>query len=91
MTSAIKLPSRTAAIEDELDRARRHGPLQTLVIPPCPELLTRLQAAMAEREPDLNEVARVATRDVAMAATLLRAANSPLHVVGQPVQTSARP
>ena len=72
----------------ELDRARRSGPLQHIVIPPCPELLTRLQRAMAEAEPDLNEVARIATSDVAMSATLLRAANSPAYSAGgSPVQT----
>ena len=87
MTQPSLAPSRSAAIQDELDHARRRGPLQRLVIPPCPELLTRLQAAMAEAEPDLNEVARIASSDVAMSATLLRAANSPLHAAGQPVQT----
>lgn len=87
MTHPSLAPSRSATIQDELDRARRRGPLQRLVIPPCPELLTRLQAAMAEAEPDLNEVARIASSDVAMSATLLRAANSPLHAAGQPVQT----
>lgn len=87
MTSTSLAPSRSATIQEELDLARRRGPLQRLVIPPCPDLLTRLQAAMAEAEPDLNEVARIASSDVAMSATLLRAANSPLHAAGQPVQT----
>lgn len=72
----------------ELDRARRNGPLQHIVIPPCPELLTRLQKAMSEAEPDLNEVARIATCDVAMSATLMRSANSPAYSAGgAPVQT----
>ncbi|WP_235513736.1 HDOD domain-containing protein [Aquabacterium parvum] len=70
------------AVLQELDRARRNGPLQHIVIPPCPELLTRLQKAMSEAEPDLNEVARIATSDVAMSATLLRAANSPAYSAG---------
>jgi HD-like signal output (HDOD) protein len=87
MTSIALAPSRSASISEELDRARRRGPLNQLVIPPCPALLMRLQEVMAEPEPDLNEVARIATSDVAMAATLLRAANSPLHAAGQPVQT----
>lgn len=81
MITATELPT----IEDvlqELDRARRSGPLQHIVIPPCPELLTRLQKAMDEAEPDLNEVARIATSDVAMSATLLRAANSPAYSAG---------
>lgn len=87
MTSTSLAPSRSASIQEELDRARRRGPLNQLVIPPCPALLVRLQQAMAEPEPDLNEVARIATSDVAMAATLLRAANGPLHAAAQPVQT----
>jgi HD-like signal output (HDOD) protein len=78
---------RTEDVLLELEQARKSGPLQKIVIPPCPELLTRLQAAMAAAEPDLNEVARIATSDVAMSATLLRAANSPAFAVGQPVQT----
>ena len=87
MNSTTLAPSRSASIQDELDQARRRGPLSQLVIPPCPALLLRLQAEMAEREPDLAEVARIASSDVAMAATLLRAANSPMHAAGQPVQT----
>lgn len=70
-----------------LDKARKNGPLQHIVIPPCPELLTRLQNAMAQAEPDLNEVAHIATSDVAMSAALLRTANSPMYAAGQPVQT----
>jgi len=75
------------AIQRELDQLRKQGPLQHIVIPPCPELLTRLQAAMASAEPDLNEVARIAASDVAMSATLLRCANSPMYAAGQPAQT----
>lgn len=64
------------SIRQELDGARKHGPLRQIQIPPCPELLVRLQEAMAYAEPDLNEVARIAAGDVAMSATLLRTANS---------------
>ena len=80
-------PSRVDAIQDELEAARRKGPLQDIAIPPCPELLARLLAAMSAAEPDLNEVARIATSDVAMSATLLQAANRPAYAAGQPVQT----
>ncbi len=86
MTTATESTS-VDDVLSELDQARKRGPLQHIVIPPCPELLTRLQQAMAQAEPDLNEVARIATSDVAMSATLLRAANSPLYVTGQPVKT----
>lgn len=87
MITATELPTIDDVLQ-ELDRARRSGPLQHIVIPPCPELLTRLQKAMAVSEPDLNEVARIATSDVAMSAALLRAANSPAYSGGgAPVQT----
>jgi HD-like signal output (HDOD) protein len=77
--------SRIAAVEREIDQARQRGPLQQIVVPPCPELLTRLQRAMAPVEPDLNEVGRIANADVAMSATLIRNANGALFANGQPV------
>lgn len=58
--------------------SRSRGTLKQIVIPPCPELLAQLQRAMSAAEPDLGEVARIAGSDVAMSATLLRTANSPL-------------
>ena len=87
MTTTAPELSRTAAIQAEIDQARRNGPLQHIVIPPCPELLARLRAAMANAEPDLNEIARIAGSDVAMSATLIRSSNGPLFAAGQPVQT----
>lgn len=77
----------TAAVAQEIDEARRRGPLQHVVIPPAPALLVRLQAAMKAEEPDLSEVAQIASLDVAMSATLLRNANGPLFAAGQPVRT----
>jgi len=71
---------RTDAIADELQQARAKGPLREIKIPPCPELLQRLRAALAGPEPDLGEVQAVAGADVAMSATLLRVANSPVHL-----------
>jgi HD-like signal output (HDOD) protein len=79
---------RTQEIRQEIDTARKSGALKQIVIPPCPELLARLQHAMAQAEPDLTEVARIAAGDIAMSATLLRIANSPLHMSdGMPCQT----
>lgn len=66
-------------IDQELDWARTAGPVRTIVIPPCPELLTRLQAVMAESDPDWDAVCAIAASDVAMAASLVRAANSPIY------------
>jgi len=80
--------SRTQQIRDDIDQSRRRGPLQQIQIPPCPELLAQLQQAMSTPEPDLNLVARIASSDVAMAATLLRIANGPLFKpVGLPCTT----
>lgn len=77
----------THSILEVLDQLRKSGPMQTIVFPPYPELLRRLQEALAEEEPDLNEVSRIASSDVAMSMALMKAANSPLYAVGQPVQT----
>ncbi len=77
----------TEEVLEQIDRARSNGPLKDLVIPACPALLVRLRKAMAEAEPDLNEVAHIATSDVAMSATLLLNANSPRFAAGGPVQT----
>ncbi len=80
-------PARSAHISHELDDERKRGALRQIAIPPCPALLLQLQAAMAEAEPNLQAVARIASGDVAMAATLLRNANGPLNAVGPPLQT----
>ncbi|MDP0919017.1 hypothetical protein Q6272_28595, partial [Klebsiella pneumoniae] len=64
-------PGRTEQIRDDLDQSRRRGPLQHIQIPPCPALLAELQQAMSADEPDLGVVGRIASSDVAMAATLL--------------------
>lgn len=69
----------TTAVQHEIDQARRGGPLKHIAIPPCPALLLQLREALAPREPDLQAVAAIASRDVAMAASLIRRANSPLH------------
>lgn len=88
-TDTVSLPhvNATQDLLGQLDHARSRGPLQHIVIPPCPELLVRLQQSLSQAEPDLGEVARIATSDVAMSATLIRQANSPMFAAGQPVQT----
>jgi HD-like signal output (HDOD) protein len=74
-------------IQLELQRARDSGPAKTLVIPPCPELLTQLQRVMGTPDPDLHAVARIAGSDVAMSAALLKLVNSPLYARGRPIVT----
>jgi HD-like signal output (HDOD) protein len=80
-------PSSVSRVQRELDQARAQGPLRSIVIPPCPELLRRMQLVLTAPEPDLNEVARIAGSDVAMAAVLLKAANSAAFSTGQAVHT----
>lgn len=78
-----------ADIDRELDSARRADPLRDIVIPPCPQLLAALQDEMRQAEPDPAQIARIAGSDVAMAAALIRIANSPLYARARPARTVA--
>ncbi len=72
------------ATDRELDRALASGPLRDIVIPPCPELLIALRKEMDKADPDPQIVAGIAGRDVAMAASLIRTANSPYYARSRP-------
>jgi HD-like signal output (HDOD) protein len=89
MTCEPPLPTarRADAIARDIDHARQHGSLRQIVVPPCPERLTRLQQALAVAEPDLAEVARIASSDVAMSATLIRNASGARFAAFSPAQT----
>ncbi len=63
----------------ELDMALAFGPLRDIVIPPCPELLVALRKEMGKADPEPQVIAEIAGRDVAMAASLIRTANSPFY------------
>jgi HD-like signal output (HDOD) protein len=80
---------KVADIDSELDQARREGPVRDIVIPPCPELLTELQVETRKADPDPGEITRIAGSDVAMAAALLRFANSPMFTRSRPARTVA--
>ncbi len=80
---------KVADIDGELERARTEGPVRDIVIPPCPELLTALHKEMRRADPDPAEVTRIAGSDVAMAAALLRIANSPYYARARPANTVA--
>jgi HD-like signal output (HDOD) protein len=81
-------PRQTEAIRSELDASRSKGDLRQVQIPPCPDLLTQLQRAMNQAEPDLGVVAHIASQDVAMSAALIRLANSALYKpMGPPCAT----
>lgn len=81
---------RVADIDQELEQARAHGPVRDIIIPPCPELLTELQGAVQHGDPDPAEIARIAGADVAMAAALMRLANSSQYARSRAAQTVAQ-
>jgi len=74
-------------IQQELDHARDSGPVKDIVIPPCPQLLVQLQDALAVADPDPQRVADIASSDVAMAAALIKMANSSLYARREPVNS----
>jgi len=79
-----------ADIHRELDKARDEGPVKDIVIPPCPELLLELRKEVDQADPDPAEITRIAASDVAMAASLMRIANSPLYARPRPAETVAQ-
>ena len=81
---------RAQEINRELDQARERGPVKDIVIPPCPQLLVQLQTELNQADPDPQAVARIAGSDVAMAAALIRIANSPLYARRDPVSSVAQ-
>ena len=74
-------------IDQDIQKARAHPSVRAIVIPPCPESLVRLQEIIAAPELDSAAMDQLASSDVAMAAALIRTANSPLYALAQPVQT----
>lgn len=77
-------------INRELDHARDAGPVKSIVIPPCPELLVQLQTELNQPDPDPHVIAAIAGGDVAMTAALIRIANSPVYARREPVSSVAQ-
>lgn len=75
------------AIDQDIQKARLVPAVRAIVIPPCPESLSRLQKIVAAPELDGEALEQLASSDVAMAAALIRLANSPLYALPQPVAT----
>ena len=80
---------KVAEIDRELELARTQGPVRDIVITPCPESLAELRVEVGRDDPDPGVIARIASRDVAMAAALLRVANSPFYARSRPAATVA--
>jgi HD-like signal output (HDOD) protein len=80
---------KVADIDRELELARTQGPVRDIIIPPCPDLLAQLRKEVNQGDPDPAAIARIASGDVAMAASLIRIANSPLYTRSRPAATVA--
>ncbi|QDL54514.1 HDOD domain-containing protein [Rhodoferax aquaticus] len=78
---------KVAEVEKELDHAKTQGPLRDIIIAPCPEALIELMREVQSGDPDPAVIARIAGSDVAMAASLLRIANSPVFARSRPAST----
>ena len=58
--------------------------VRSIRIPPCPSILTMLVREMRSDEPDFDIVGKLITRDVGLAAIMLKTVNSPFY--GLPVK-----
>jgi len=76
-----------AELDREIEKARARGPVRDILIPPCPDLLIALRAAMGKSDPEPADIVAIASSDVAMAAALIRVANSPLYARSRTAQT----
>lgn len=65
-------------VDADIRQARIHPAVRAIVVPPCPESLLRLQQIVAEPELDAAALEQLASSDVALAAAVIRLANSPL-------------
>lgn len=72
-------------IHRELEQARDIGPVKDIVIPPCPRLLVELQSALDLGDVNPQQLAAIASSDVAMAAALIKISNSSLYARREPV------
>lgn len=61
--------------------------LDRITIPPCPQIITELLAERRRGDVDFMRVTRLITGDVALAAAVLKAANSPFFALRRKVQS----
>lgn len=80
---------RIAEIDREIEQAKSLGLLRDIVIQPCPALLSDLRVEVNREDPEPATIAKIASRDVAMAAALIKVANSPIYARSQPAATVA--
>lgn len=61
--------------------------LKDIPVPPCPGIIVTLMKESHNELADFNKIARLVGGDVALAASVLRAANSPFFGVRRPIHT----
>lgn len=61
--------------------------LKSIPIPPCPEVVFRLLEEARQEEPDFSRIARLIGDDVALAAAVLKMANSPFFGLRRKIQS----
>ncbi|MDR7304791.1 HDOD domain-containing protein [Rhodoferax saidenbachensis] len=80
---------RVADVDREIDAAKTDGPLRDIVIQPCPALLIDLRAEFSRPDPEPATIVAIASRDVAMAAALIKVANSAVYARSRAATTVA--
>jgi len=63
----------------ELTKDQIQAILQGIKIPPQPQILVDLQMEQVMPDPDINHIAQLISKDVALAATILKVVNSPFY------------
>lgn len=80
--------SKPAAIFDaDLSDEAAAGTLENISIPPCPEIVVELLDETRQDEVDFIKISRLITGDVALAASVLKTANSPFFSLRHKVQS----
>ena len=77
----------TQALELDLDRAALGSLVRDIGIPPRPSLLIDLQTELLKDDQDPRNLSRIASSDVAIAAALLKTANSPVMGLSRRAET----
>lgn len=61
--------------------------LKSISVPPCPEIIVELLAEIQREDIDFIRISRLITGDVALAAAVLKSANSPFFALRRKVQS----
>ncbi|MBI5938454.1 MAG: HDOD domain-containing protein [Betaproteobacteria bacterium] len=74
----MNTPSQGAPADDKLD-SQLEASIKEIGIPPRPTILEEISREMRSDDPDFNRVAKLISRDVGLAASFLKTANSPYY------------